>query len=253
MTNNLETKEMLTPTEYFKRLKEKVNTIKDEELNESFNNCSVLLEKYERTGQIDGMKKLIFLAETILKERKLVQIGLDTFVYKEDIECYIEEVDSNVIKVIELSRYERDIPDEIVEIVEKTKPLFDELYVVFTDYTGEIERKVNEERRDKDPILFGAFIDRESKVCVDRFYFLGDWVDEYCDLTIDKMVTGMKQNKNVDIVHKFNTPESISELKIKLNQMEKTSPSSKTYHESNKEKKEPFFKKVRTFFARSWK
>lgn len=51
---------------------------------------------------------------------------------------------------------------------------------------GKEERKIAAEKKDKDPILFGTFQDRKQKVCVDRFYYLGDWVDEYCDLTLDQ-------------------------------------------------------------------
>ena len=32
----------------------------------------------------------------------------------------------------------------------------DKLYILFTDYTGKEQRKVAKERREKDPILFGA-------------------------------------------------------------------------------------------------
>lgn len=90
------------------------------------------------------------------------------------------------MKIIELERYEREIPDEIVDVIAKTKDLFDQMYIVFTDYTGKEERKIAAEKKDKDPILFGTFQDRKQKVCVDRFYYLGDWVDEYCDLTLDQ-------------------------------------------------------------------
>ncbi|MDU7184950.1 MAG: hypothetical protein E6294_02830, partial [Klebsiella sp.] len=73
------------------------------------------------------------------------------------------------------------------------KDKFDEFFIVFTDYTGEKEREVKKERIEKDPILFGAFLNEETKVVADRFYFLGDWIDEYCDLTLDKMICSMKE------------------------------------------------------------
>ena len=90
------------------------------------------------------------------------------------------------------------------------------MYVVFTDYTGEMERKVETHNRLKDPILFGSFFDVDSEVIVERFYFLGDWVDDFCDLTLDKMVAEVYDRTGVDIEKKIKTPEDIEELRAQL-------------------------------------
>ena len=182
----------ISPAEYFTNLKEKKNRITDTDLIHVYDYGLILLGKYEVTGQTAAMRKLIFQLETIEKERQLVRMGFDSFVYRDDVEDYIDNVAQNVVKIIELPRYERDIPDEIVEKIEKTKHIFNEFYVVFTDYTGKVERQVAKERREKDPILFGTFQDRKQALLNDRFYFLGDWIDDYCDLTLDKMVLEMR-------------------------------------------------------------
>ena len=54
------------------------------------------------------------------------------------------------------------------------KDKFDQLYVLFTDYTSQIERQVEKERRQKGPILFGVFQNERTETVIDRFYFLGD-------------------------------------------------------------------------------
>lgn len=82
------------------------------------------------------MEKLLFHLECIEKEREIVSMGINTFVYRDDIEYYINNVASDIVKIIELERYEREIPDEIVEVIAKVKDKFDQLYIVFTDYTG---------------------------------------------------------------------------------------------------------------------
>lgn len=172
------------------------------------------------TGQTEALKKLIFQLDCIEKERKLVSMGIDTFVYQDDVELYIDSVAKNVVKIIELSRYEREIPDNIVAIIEKTKPIFDQFYVLFTDYTGKVERKVEKERREHDPILFGTFQDKTAQVLVDRFYFLGDWVDDFCDLTLTKMVSETKTKMGKNIEMKISTPKDIEELKKQLSQLQ---------------------------------
>lgn len=242
----------LSPSEYFDAIKGLKNNITDEALVKVYENCLEILNKYKATGQWKGAKKLIFHLETIEKEREIVKLGINTFVYKDDIEAYISNVASDVVKIIDLESYEREIPDEIVAIIEKVKDKFDQLYVVFTDYTGEHERKVEKERREKDPILFGAFKDKGNSVIIDRFYYLGDWVDEYCDLTLDKMVNECEKVGKRNIAHSISTPEDIEEFKkqlsgyssintltiagnIQMTEPAKSSPS--------------FFSRVKTFFA----
>lgn len=167
--------ELLTPAEYFGAIKERKNHITDEELNCVYDNCLELLNKYKITGQKKGMRKLLFHLDCIEKEREIVKAGIDTFVYRDDIEYYIDNVADDVVKIIDIESYEREIPDEIVDIIAKYGNLFDQLYIVFTDYTGEVERKVEEERRAKDPVLFGVFQDNKSRTVIDRFYYLGEW------------------------------------------------------------------------------
>lgn len=203
-------KNEITPSQYFDFIKGAKKTITTDALKNSYETFVRLAEKYNRLGQVESLKKLSFLADTLVKEEKLIELGITTYVYKDTIEDYITNVADNTVKIVELSRYMREIPDEMVETVEKAKELFDELYVVFTDYTGKEERKIDKERRDKDPILFGVFKDRTN--VSDRFYFLGDWVDEYCDLTLDKMVEQYQEKKGVSPAITTKIPETSEEL-----------------------------------------
>ena len=54
----------------------------------------------------------------------------------------------------------------------------------------------------------------------ERFYFIGDWVDEYCDLTLDKMVAEVKEVSQKNILHPIKTPEDIEELKKQVDGLE---------------------------------
>lgn len=213
-TDNVESQ--LTPQQYFEQVKERKHNITDEELVKVYDNCLELLNKYKITGQKKGMRKLMFHLECIEKERKIVKMGINTFIYRDDIEEYIDTVAKDTVKIIELENYEREIPDEIVEVIAATKDKFDQLYVVFTDYTGKVERQIEKERRDKDPILFGTFQDQSNRTVIDRFYYLGDWEDEYCDLTLDKMVNETEKAGKRNIVKTISTPSDIEELKEQL-------------------------------------
>lgn len=212
-----------SPDEYFQFIKDRKHSVTDEDLTSIYDNCLELLNKYRITGQTKGMRKLIFHLECIEKERELIALGVDTFIYRDDIEEYIDNVAKDVVKIIELENYEREIPDEIVSVVEAVKGKFDKLYVLFTDYTNEASRTV-----------------------VDRFYFLGDWEDEYCDLTLDKLVGDFKAHNGRNITHTIKTPEDIAELKAQLNGIVENQRGE--FMVTSVEKKS-FFNKIRSIFS----
>ena len=176
----------------------------------------IVQNKAMKTGQEYVVRRLAYCMSIISKERQLLQEGINVFVLKEDIEEYIKQVEKKVVKVIELDQYPRSIPDDIVEKVARLKELnlFDRYYVVFTDYTGEVEKRVTAEKRRKDPIIFGAFEQKIDGIwdIFDRFYFIADWEDEYCDLTLTKMVDAMSK-KGKQITYKTSiekpTPEDV--------------------------------------------
>jgi len=186
--------EELTPKEYFDKIKNLKNKMEKEEIEINYNNLLRMANVYHRTKQTSGLKKILFFLKSLEKEKKVLDAGINIFVYRKDIEEYIENVSDEVVKIIELKNYEREIPFEIIESLEKVQDYFDEFYVVFTDYTGELTKKVEEERREKDPILFGVFRDEETNTFVDRMYFIGDWIDEYC--RIDKELLTPKELEN---------------------------------------------------------
>ena len=235
----------LNPSEYFEIVKARKQTITDEDLSKIYDNCLELLNKYKITGQTAGMRKLLFHLESVESEREIVKMGITTFIYRDDIEEYIDNIAKDTVKIIELEKYEREIPDEIVTIIEQVKDKFDQLYVLFTDYTGKVERQIEKERRQKDPILFGTFQNEKTRTVIDRFYFLGDWEDEYCDLTLDKMVNEVEASKKRNIVRTINTPKDIEELK---EQLDKLVPSMDTFRIDTRKKKN-VFKRIKSYLS----
>lgn len=208
----------ISEREYFNYLKKNLQTTTDQELINFYNGCLNQVDKYKITGQKRVIEKLRFLVDCVSKERELVKLGINSFVYRDVIEDYIDNVSKNTVKIIELENYPRDIPDNIVNIIAKTKDIFDKMYVVFTDYTGSTEKQIAKERRDKDPILFGTFQmvrgngRNSGNILNDKFYFLGDWEDEYCDLTMDKFLREVGREK----LQEFGTPTNDEEIKAEL-------------------------------------
>lgn len=248
--------EQLYAEECFKRIKDSKNNVTDKYLNELYDTCLALLQKFKVTGQVRAIQKLMYHLDTIERERKVVSLGVSKFVYYGDIQDYIEMSKNKDIKIIELKNYERDIPDDIVKVIERVGGLFDGLYVLFTDYTGTVSKQIKREERTKDPILFGVFKNEETRTIIERFYYLGDWEDEYCNLTLDRMVSDMKKADRTNIVHSCEMPKNIDEFKEQLSKLVETSVKSDrsptgqivSYKVMEEKAKKPFFKRVKTFF-----
>ena len=212
----------LTAAEYFDYVKGMKNTIDDEYTQKVIDNGLKMIQKCKITRQTEMAKQITHIVEVALRELQVARLGFNVYVSRKAIEKYITDVDSKSVKIIELSRYTRDIPDDKVDIISQAQDVFDELYVVFTDYTYKDSKMVAKERRSKDPIVFGAFLDKRiadsSNIYVeDRMFFICDWVDDLCDLTLKEIVQTVKENHNKDIVYKVTNSEEAEDIKKYLN------------------------------------
>lgn len=238
----------------FESLKSKKQQMTEIGLQDLHDNAMQLATKCSMTGQIESLKKLIFVIEHFEHEKQLLDLGINTFVYKDDIDFFVDN-NPSPIKISTIENYEREIPDEIAEMIAKTRDIFDAFYIVYTDYTGKTERRAEAIKKEKDPILFGAFIDRNKRVCVDRFYYLGDWIDPYCDLTLDKMVAYFKESNKQSPAKSIHMPKTLDELRIvrdnarlKDGVIFQSSTSDNAFMHYKKETS--YFQKVRTFLSK---
>lgn len=244
------------PQDYFNFLKSKKNTCTDEFLNKLYDITMSQLRKAVVTGQNLMVRRLHYATAVIERERELVKNDIDVFVLREDIEYFIEKIENKRVKIVDLEFFPREIPDEIVEKVAKLKErnIFDNYYVVFTDYTGKIandtKADVKKEEIRRDPILFGSFeqkIDGVYDIC-DRFYYIGDWEDEYCDLTLTKMVQKMSENGRENIVQDVAIPEvTLDSVREYINRLDEDNENRR--FTLARPRKKSFIDKVRT----AWK
>jgi len=227
--------EEVTPYEYFQGVKGAIQEQNNKKLTDMYTVASQLMEKYKEFGQEKAEKRLAFHIKTLLKEAQLLEIGVKKFVHKDDITNYIDKISKKPVKIIEMKNYPREIPDEMLDVVKQTKPIFDEFYVVFTDYSG--DELVKEVKKERDPILFGGFSTQNREIVAERFYYLGDWEDEYCDLTLDKLIKETSKN----IVKVIEIPKDKDTLICQLAAYEENKKGEMYY---NTPSKPPFFKRV---------
>jgi hypothetical protein len=186
--------EAIEPHEYFAVLKGSVKNVDAEALQKQLSVVAEHLIRAKALGQKNLLNQLAFTHDVIVREMKLLAGGITRFVYQDDVKNLLDK--TKHIKIIELERYPRVIPIEQMDAIQKAKDLgiFDEFCVVFSDYTGE-DYKTEEEKatvaRNRDPVVFGYFRHKATAIKHDRFYFITDWEDEYCDLTFSKMIEKM--------------------------------------------------------------
>lgn len=225
---------LMSPYDYFQSVKNSIKSMDNDSLEKMYTAASSLMEKYKAFGQSKAEKRLAFHVKTLLKESSLLDLGINKFVHRDDITDFIDHISKKPVKIIEMKNYPREIPDEMLDIVLKTKGIFDEFYILFTDYSG--DGLVNEVKKERDPILFGGFCTNNRDIVAERFYYLGDWVDEYCDLTLDKLI----KETSKDIVKTISIPKNKEELISQLNSYEEKND--KMYY--NNPKKKSFFSKI---------
>ena len=71
------------------------------------------------------------------------------------------------------------------------------------------------------------------------FIFLGDWVDEYCDLTMDKFL----KESGKDKLQEIGTPKNIDDIRKELNRLDDNLKIINT-------PKKSFFKKIKSVLKR---
>lgn len=239
----------VTPAEYFNIIKSQKHRISDKDLNASYDVCLQLADKYTKLGQLAGLKRIGFQLACIVQERKLVKAGITTYVYKDDLMQYFNKITDKSIRICKLRDYEREIPDEVTDVILSVKNIFDDFVIVYTDYTVKevAKTKAHIERKEKDPIVFGVFTDEKNIFTLDRLYYVADWVDEYCDLTLDKLVMEYTKSEGNTPVRTISTPLTLDEIKEQIKSLEAKGG---TYKVSNTPHSVGMFEKIKSFLNR---
>jgi len=152
-------------------------------------------------GQTALVEKLKNLIDVVRGEAHLIQMNLRKYVTEKQVIDFYELVgeDKN-LKLTWIKNFGRIIPDEVYEIKKNVdeRNVFDNYVILHYDpeNNGEALTKAEIEKK-KDPILFGVI--KNSK----KLYYVADWKDDYCELTLEEMFTKLGDkvlkinNKNV--------------------------------------------------------
>ena len=142
------------------------------------------LHTAEITGQVALKEKLARGMFVNKYEAELYANGYYYVVSEKQIIDFANKTEKGV-ELIYLKNFARPLPDKVVKklIEADSLEVFDNYAVLTYDPKDKdkIETEKEREKR-KDPILFGLISGS------DKLYYITDWIDEYCDLTLTQFV-----------------------------------------------------------------
>ena len=202
---NLKFKKILLLIKLFFKKKKYFNNIYDFFINFSENAKEIKISEEIGKYYEDALKQAKKLNQDVLVERLLSLIDVykyETLLYDKKIRKYVTEEqiydfyekqsgENKALKLSWIQNFTRVIPSDIVELKEKIDKykIFDNYVILHYDVSGDGSDLTEKEKEiRKDPILFGVI--KKSR----KLYYIADWKDEVCDLTLDKMFKTLGEN-----------------------------------------------------------
>ena len=207
--------------------KEEGNELDLDVIEENLQKIEPECNKAHLLGQKLLLSRLAFVKKILEKEKKILENGLSPkYVWLNDVKRYIALVENQNTKIIQLEHFERLIPDEVATELIRVKGMgiFDNFAILYNEPEDPdgindkpiVKEEIEKERnRLKDPILFGyfkerykidktdnpgTFIDADEVTHIsDKLYYIADWEDEYCDLTLEAVLDTLAKNKKKDV------------------------------------------------------
>jgi len=184
---------------YFENIKSSLKTLDTKNYKIQKEKIVSMREKSKKNNQIALIEKLNRQETRMNKELEIVKHGFGIFIDENKIVEFSKHA-TRELKLDWIKNFTRVIPEDVQEKLHKidAADIFDNYVVLHYDPkdTGS-ELTEKEKEKKKDPILFGVV------ECSRRLYYIGDWIDEYCDLTLDVLIETLSLTEN-DIDLKLN-------------------------------------------------
>ena len=144
------------------------------------------------TGQIALVEDLLRGLVTNKYESVLFAEGLYYVVNEQQMVSFVRQCEKG-IKLEYVKNFTRPMPQDVVDKIAKINQLevFDNYVVLYYDPDGKIYKETaKEEAKRKDPIIFGVIAGSN------KLYYVADWIDEYCDLTLEAFIDAIGVKKD---------------------------------------------------------
>lgn len=181
-----EPKNAISIEDFFKSMKNSTEEL--QVVEQRARGYELQLQRAKDAGQVALFEQLEKLLVAVRAETQLVAIGFPKYLPEEKVVEFVKKAKRG-IRIDWMANFTRIVPDDVLAKKKRCDELglFDNYVVMHYDPEGKswAQTQAEKERR-KDPILFGLIEGRRN------LYYVGDWVDELCDLTLDQIadVTG---------------------------------------------------------------
>ena len=136
-------------------------------------------------GQVALLEKLVKELIANKFESELYATGNYYVITEEQVLDFAKKTNGKGVDLTYIKNFTRPIPEDVVEKLVKANELevFDNYVIMHYDPKGESKKPTEKEiAKKKDPILFGVISGSR------KLYYIADWIDEYCNLTLEKFV-----------------------------------------------------------------
>lgn len=155
-----------------------------------------LIKKAQALHQTAQEEQLIDKLIIHVYESVLSVCGFNKYITETDL-INLQSKCEKILRIDYIENFVRVIPDEVVKkkLVADSLFVFDNYCVLYYDPSGESfseTEKQKEERIKKDPILFGVISGSR------KLYYIADWIDELCNLTLEQVVEKIGKVKELE-------------------------------------------------------
>ncbi len=191
----------LTVQEFFHSVENSIEEL--EVVDEREAGYEAALRRARDAGQRALAEQLERSLIAVRAETQLVAWGSAKFLEEATVVDFVKKSPKG-LRLDWIANFTRVIPDRVLEKKRDAdaRRIFDNYAVLHYDPQGkawsqtEQEREA-EKRSKRDPILFGLIDGRR------RLYYVGDWTDDYCDLTLDQIADAMGKEAVREIPRAF--------------------------------------------------
>jgi hypothetical protein len=154
-----------------------------------------MIKRASAAGQTALKEKYIHNKNVATYEARLASSPTKKYIDEKDLVTFVKESEKG-LRLDYVKNFTREIPEDIIKkkIDQDALMVFDNYVILHFDPDAKSFKLTQKEEAEleakrKDPILFGV-IEGSTKL-----YYVGDWIDELCNLTFDQLVDHFKETK----------------------------------------------------------
>ena len=167
--------------QFFSDVKMALNESEIKDYTDQINGFLQQLNNAKEMGQVALMEELKSRVE-VMKTESLLKAKKVKFLTEEQMVKLAQNSEKG-IKIDYVKNFGRLIPTEVIKKKKEVDEwnIYDNYVIVHFDPQNKAHKQTEAEKH-KDPILFGIISGSTN------LYFVADWIDEYCDLTLEKAI-----------------------------------------------------------------